>query len=156
MSGTQPVPDLRLREEYSLVQENSRHRKPGVGLSCPSIIFIICVIIGGIVLLFQWITNQLSGCSKTLEEEFAHSSLAQSYAYDWLDQINAEHPYKASEVGWEISAYMGGCKIEAGTRVNNVHYVGDSFLINPRTKRVSPISEGAQIYMSDIDDYIMP
>lgn len=115
--------------------------------------FLLLLIVGGVVALYQCTVNQLSGCTSALEDEFTQSSLARSYSDDWILQINDEHSAHATDVEWNISKHQGGCQIQASTRYINKRYIGDSFLIKLPTKKVLPISEGASIYLSDIGGY---
>jgi hypothetical protein len=120
-------------------------------LSCRGVLYIGATIIGLIILLIQFIVNNLAGCTNNLQNKFVQTELAKNYSAAYIDYINSKYKIYSKTVDWAIEKQGNGCKVEASISsyfgAKNTKFTGDSFFINLEERTIYPISEGAKVFL---------
>lgn len=113
------------------------------------------MVIGLIILLIQFIVNNLGGCINSLQNKFEETDLAKNYSAAYMDYINSKYQVYSKTANWTIEKQGNGCKVEASISAyhgaQNTKFTGDSFFINLEERTIYPISDGAKLFLEHYD-----
>ncbi len=113
-------------------------------------IVIIIAILGYIgEKIYNSIMDQTSGCTNDVLTRFIGSDIANQYQKGYIYQIQQETASNgASHVDWSMSRISDGCLFSASVQTADKKYLGDNFLVDPKTRFVTAKTSGAVIFFS--------